>query len=37
MWAIFAGISVFCAMLLYFYHKTIGVKVEKERAQQAQA
>ncbi|MFC1889859.1 MFS transporter, partial [Thermodesulfobacteriota bacterium] len=34
MWAIFAGISVFCAMLIYIYHRTVGIKVEQERAQQ---
>jgi hypothetical protein len=33
MWIIFAGISIFSAVLILVYHRTIGVKVEKERAQ----
>jgi len=31
MWAIFAGISVFCAALIFIYHKTVGVKVGHEK------
>ncbi|MBT3181246.1 MAG: MFS transporter [Deltaproteobacteria bacterium] len=30
MWFIFAGLSVFCAFLLFIYHKTVGVKIERE-------
>jgi hypothetical protein len=31
MWAVFAGISLFCAVLILIYHRTVGVKVDKER------
>jgi len=33
MWLVFASLSLFCAILIYFYHRTIGIKVEQERAQ----
>jgi dipeptide/tripeptide permease len=32
MWIIFASLSVFCAGLIFIYHRTIGVKVDQERA-----
>ncbi len=34
MWLIFASISIFCATLLYFYHKIIGSKVIKKNTLQ---
>jgi MFS family permease len=33
MWIIFASLSLFCAGLIFIYHRTIGVKVDRERAQ----
>ena len=33
MWIIFAFLSIFCAALILVYHRTIGIKVEKERVQ----
>ena len=32
MWVVFAGFSVLCAILLFIYHKTVGVKIEREAA-----
>ncbi|MFH1357250.1 MAG: MFS transporter [bacterium] len=32
MWLTFAGLSVFCAVCLIFYHLTIGKKIEQEKA-----
>ncbi len=34
MWIIFAFLSIFCAALILVYHRTIGLKVEQERAAQ---
>lgn len=35
MWAVFAGISLFCAVLILIYHRTVGVTVDKERSQES--
>jgi len=30
MWMVFAFLSIFCALLLYIYHKVVGQKIERE-------
>lgn len=30
MWVVFAGLSIFCAFLLFIYHRIVGVKIGKE-------
>lgn len=30
MWIVFAGLSILCAFTIFIYHRTIGVKIERE-------
>ena len=36
MWLSFGGLSIFCAVLLFGYHRIIGKKIEEENAQRAE-